>query len=402
MDNVTMTLHMLAAEMANKTGYDRRAIDAVARALTTAVTETIATGSPARIKGIGTFEATPDGDVIFTPAAELAEEVNAPFACFEPVELDDNVVLEDEPTEQAQEPEKPAEELQEPPTSNNDGSEISESSEISDIPETSLNPDPSDTSESPATSESSQTSESSDSSDTSEIPDTSETSDTSETADSSDSSNGPEPAEAAEAPAETQPVSTGQTARFVHAYDDEDQTFVRYTPRPAFAWGWAITGLAIGLILGITAGYFLQPRIDQWLAPTAAIQEDEDSDYDALNADAVPVTLPDSVLIEEHPDTATITAAAAQEAAAPVPEVTDTIRRNRFLTTMAREHYGQMEFWVYIYLANADKLGNPDRARPGTVVRIPQLSEYGIAGRTPAEIERAKKRADEIYAPYRK
>lgn len=55
----------------------------------------------------------------------------------------------------------------------------------------------------------------------------------------------------------------------------------------------------------------------------------------------------------------------------------DTVSTNRFLATMAREHYGVMEFWIYIFEENKDILpSNPNRITPGTRVLIPQIDKY--------------------------
>lgn len=86
------------------------------------------------------------------------------------------------------------------------------------------------------------------------------------------------------------------------------------------------------------------------------------------------------------------------EAAKPVAEpVTDTIRAGRFLTTMAREHYGRMEYWVYIYEANASKLGHPDRLSAGTVVVVPPADSLGLRADDEAKIAEAERLAIEIY-----
>lgn len=82
--------------------------------------------------------------------------------------------------------------------------------------------------------------------------------------------------------------------------------------------------------------------------------------------------------------------------------ITDTIGKTRFLTTMARQYYGEMSFWVYIYEENKDILGNPNRIKPGTIVIIPDAEKYGIDKNDSLSVERAKLKAIEIYAPYQK
>ena len=85
--------------------------------------------------------------------------------------------------------------------------------------------------------------------------------------------------------------------------------------------------------------------------------------------------------------------------AAPEPEIiiTDTIAPGRFLTTMAREHYGQMDYWVYIYEENASRLGHPDRLSAGTVVVVPNAEKYGLKPGDAVKISEASRLAREIY-----
>ncbi|MDE6638605.1 MAG: hypothetical protein K2K32_10280, partial [Muribaculaceae bacterium] len=84
------------------------------------------------------------------------------------------------------------------------------------------------------------------------------------------------------------------------------------------------------------------------------------------------------------------------------PVVYDTISTTRYLTTMAKAHYGNYNLWPYIYEENKSKLGHPDRIRPGTPVVIPKLSKYGVDAANPADIEKAKKMGVEIYSRYGK
>lgn len=81
--------------------------------------------------------------------------------------------------------------------------------------------------------------------------------------------------------------------------------------------------------------------------------------------------------------------------------VYDTISRTRYLTTMAKQHYGNYHLWPYIYEENKAILGHPDRIRPGTRVVIPKLSKYGIDPNNKDDIENAKKKGSVIYARYK-
>lgn len=84
------------------------------------------------------------------------------------------------------------------------------------------------------------------------------------------------------------------------------------------------------------------------------------------------------------------------------PLKNDQIGKTRYLTTMAREYYGDANFWPYIYEENKDRLGHPDKIKPGTSVVIPDLRKYDIDPELPADMEKAKALAKEIYARFGK
>lgn len=100
----------------------------------------------------------------------------------------------------------------------------------------------------------------------------------------------------------------------------------------------------------------------------------------------------------------------AQQVAQTTPEVPtqpsdqpvyDTISKTRYLTTMAKDHYGNFHLWPYIYKENEKILGHPDRIKPGTQVVIPDLAKYGVDPRNPKDIAKAKQMGLDIYARYR-
>lgn len=93
----------------------------------------------------------------------------------------------------------------------------------------------------------------------------------------------------------------------------------------------------------------------------------------------------------------TDTAVAAVETTPPaaVPAVvTDTVRPGNYLSVMARRHYGNAKFWVYIYLENKDKIRDPDNLENGMVLVIPPASKYGI---DPASKESLRNAERESY-----
>lgn len=80
--------------------------------------------------------------------------------------------------------------------------------------------------------------------------------------------------------------------------------------------------------------------------------------------------------------------------------VYDTITRTRYLTTMAKDHYGNYNLWPYIYIENQKILAHPDRIKPGTKVIVPPLSKYKVDPQSKKDIDKAKQMGFEIYARY--
>lgn len=86
----------------------------------------------------------------------------------------------------------------------------------------------------------------------------------------------------------------------------------------------------------------------------------------------------------------------------PVEEpVYDTVSTTRYLTTISRDHYGDFNFWPYIYMENESILGHPDRITPGTQVMVPPLSKYGVDPSNPDDVKTAKRKGVEIYARFK-
>lgn len=82
-------------------------------------------------------------------------------------------------------------------------------------------------------------------------------------------------------------------------------------------------------------------------------------------------------------------------------KIYDTVSTTRYLTTIAREHYGNFNFWPYIYIENESILGHPDRITPGTQVVVPDLSKYGVNPSSKEDVALAKKKAQEIYSRFK-
>lgn len=144
-----------------------------------------------------------------------------------------------------------------------------------------------------------------------------------------------------------------------------------------------VGGLLIGFLIGILATYLFMKRCNDHIP---SFEETKQEQLIAITD--TPKSKIDSITPSNvYMDSTNI--------------IYDTIRPNRYLTTMARQYFGEMNFWVYIYEENKDKLKNPDKISPGTLIRIPPASKYNIDANDSASIERAKIKAIEIYRPYR-
>lgn len=75
----------------------------------------------------------------------------------------------------------------------------------------------------------------------------------------------------------------------------------------------------------------------------------------------------------------------------------DVIRRGVTLRNLATKHYGNGDYWVYIYQSNKAKITNPNSIPIGTNLVIPALSAYGISNsKDQKEIQKAKSMAEKI------
>lgn len=57
--------------------------------------------------------------------------------------------------------------------------------------------------------------------------------------------------------------------------------------------------------------------------------------------------------------------------AAPSSGTTHTVVRGDTLSAIAKQAYGKASLWPRIYDANRDQLDNPDRIKPGQILKIP-------------------------------
>lgn len=179
------------------------------------------------------------------------------------------------------------------------------------------------------------------------------------------------------------------------ATDPDSKSEINQNHGRSSMWFWAIILFLIGLFLGGLAGYFGHDRIYN------AFYTPSDSCGLAPVDSAVPY-MPLNTVVDEVVDSILCDTINELDSTLEVEraEIYDTVTSQRFLTTMARKYYGQMEYWVFIYDANSDVLHDPNRIKPGTRVRIPDLSDFTKNEPSEKTLQRAKNMGREIYSRY--
>lgn len=399
--NLTLPLQDLVARLAIATGASADTASQFIREYFALIAETLARGERVTVKGLGSF--APDemrpGQVIFEPASSLAEAINQPFECFDPIELpdDDPIALHvDLPdstpasAERSSTPERTSVSVVPPvlpdipitssanvPTPDPAPDPIPQPEQYPD-PEPEVTPVPA-----PA-------------------PTPGSVSDTPST---------PVPAQVTLS--QTEPIDVNVPAPIQVEILNHHPLHCR--PRTGIA---LLIGLIIGFVIGfllcrsfgfdIFGGHFQNVGVIGGTdGPTAifvatpddnAAPADSQSDSPSAIQESIADSGTSSVRqpIEATPvitDTLSVPVATSNV-------VTDTVRPGRFLTTMARRHYGSYEFWVYIYEENASRLSHPDRIPVGTVVVIPDRSSYDIDPSSAESIARARRLSREIYSRF--
>ncbi len=399
----------LAALLSLRTSLSKKACEDFLREYAATVASALAEGEYVRIKGFGTFklnaieprksvnvssgkemEIPGHFRISFTPAKELAEAINSPFEAFEAVELADDfedAQAEDtsvitEYTEAADSPGQRAIE------------ETSYIFEYNDLAEQSLE---SSIKTEPADDKPETQYHTSSSDDSSLNPKAEETTDTPL----------PKPE-----PEETPVYEQAVLEQFSSPIGNNDE-------KPSFSENETqsadnrrqhhrlrkhfIFGILTGIIMSIAAAgvcymvlYYKVTRLNGYHTeiPTVA------TDTLPLPVATENVADKKAADIPNEPDTVSVPTQPSDQPTKPEPEY-DTITTTRYLTTMAKDHYGNYHFWPYIYEENKTILGHPDRIRPGTKVKIPPLSKFGVSPDDPADVKRAKQKGVEIYSRFR-
>lgn len=345
----------------------------------TAIIEgTLARGESVSVKGIGTFHAVEVADELyieFAPDATLAETVNAPFSIFEPVELPDNLTDADmETAEMACNETEPASQPCPPPIPPRREAAAPEPAATS--PVSAPAPDP--IIETPVQPEHAEPEH--------------------KTAAPVSGNNEPE-----QAPHNTLP--TKEIEKII-----EHERVVEVRDHSSHHTLHILIASLLSLVAGLAIGYFANNRLNLSHIKNVNIEAEGVNVISKTEAKEGKSATADSVasVAAGHSDSIPAdTVSPGQGSTAVEPEaktvetpraaiVTDTVKANRYLTTMARRHYGKKIFWVYIYEENKNIIDDPDHIAPNTVVVIPPAEKYGIkAGDKESEAD-AMRRAQAI------
>ena len=379
MSRMIVALPGLSERIAAKTGVEQAVAEAFIIAYFDFITRGLTVNENVTIKGLGTFTRANDADspVVFKPCAEFELDVNRPFAIFQPVVIDASLDADDVITDN--ETIHDGDDITATPTPATVQEPVAESAPLPEPEMTVLSSEPPrETDEAEVKPEASEpTGESAD------IEGHSENENTQPAEDST-----------VETPAPQNDCDETE-------YDDSlyAENFTGISQRRHMTVSMLM--LAIGLIIGAVFGYFLNDYLK-----AMKIKSDQSSataeilapDSLTLSADTLTLT---SDAINDTTKADTLSAPPEPVAKEPVTIVTDTVTSQRFLTTMARKYYGHMEYWAFIYEANADRLGHPNRIKPGTVVNIPSLKSITAGDSSETQtMQRARRTGAAIYARY--
>lgn len=404
-----LDIHGLGAEISAKTGISKGDAEAFVLALTRYFHDVIGAKGIVELPGLGSFRYLGNGMMEFESAARLADEVNSTFSMFSPVELPEGAeaILDDDAEG------GPVTDLTGEPVAS---SEISEGLEIDEdlvseghdiekpameTDETEL-PKPGSTEADVIESQDQEVAQSGGITDTAvqviEVQDRD-----SQQPVSKDS--------------ETNIVDTKenawaqQNAEEPGPYETEIESRGKRLP----AWFLYILGIATGFAAAACVWWFYY---SDYVGNSIG---DPMPCADSINVAQMNVTrlivngcgvnvqdtlLSDSLLAKDQvakleKDESLSDKAEGQPEKAP-EVVTDTITSRKFLTTLAKKHYGKKNYWVFIYQENKSRLRHPDRISPGTVVVIPPIEKYVIPGSHEDSVKRATSRlTGEIYSRYR-
>ena len=467
--NKKLTFPELAELLSVATNTSKRMSELFLRELFATIAQSLIEGDSVKVKGLGVFKVSDVSSrksidvntgqaieiaghkkITFTPDKSMAEAVNASFACFEAVVLDDDVTNEmiqeiddevaaapltdapsqseaeelpaenaasaEEPIETVEVPEETAENLVTPPpfiiSQIESGSTAPEPEPEEDVeePTVAVEPEPAEPVEESQPEPEPAEPEPEEVVIVEEVP-----AEAAEAEESQPEPDGQEtgfqpiadmPQEQPEAAVDQQEDNSEELGGEEDSYDEDKHRRYRgrhhrhhsksWYERNSFGLGFmagALTGIAFAvaaLLYLDNYGYITITRnkIETVRPAKEEVVEVVDTIDSHLSADTV----------------ASRTEAAETEPAKPAEKpvvVTDTVRTGNFLSRMARRFYGNSHFWVYIYEENRAKITNPNNVPEGTVVVIPPAEKYGIDAQNPESVEKARRKEGQVLNAYK-
>lgn len=389
--NTKITLPKLTSLLAVRTGESKRLCEDFIKSLFATIADTLVAGESVKVKGLGVFKlvrvderksvnVATGGEYIipahdkltFVPAKELASAVNAPFEIFEAVELSETMTDEQldlaaaeipAPVASAPKPEdfepeeleQPEPQQEEAPESQQEEAPESVCYKLEEDEEILLNRD-----EAEAESREQQPAQ-----------------EPEKTAPSQEEIESPEVDAAAAAP--------------MRRRERTRRSFGR-----GFFIGFCSSLVLILIAMGIGYTILYDNAFD-------FVKEKNDvrTDTIALYERKLPATQSDTVALAPVADAAGAVPTQPSDAAPAKEKVYDTVTTTRYLTTIAQEYYGDMQFWPYIYEKNKAILGHPNKIKPGTRVEVPDLGEYGVNPKSKEDRKTAIAKGAAIYARFK-
>ena len=466
--NKKLTFPELAELLSVATNTSKRMSELFLRELFATIAQSLIEGDSVKVKGLGVFKVSDVSSrksidvntgqaieiaghkkITFTPDKSMAEAVNASFACFEAVVLDDDVTNEmiqeiddeaaapladassqgeveelpaenaasaEEPIETVEVPEETAENTVTPPPFN-----ISEIESGSTAPE----PEPEEEVEEPTVAVEPEPAEPVEESQpepevaepepeevviVEEVP-----AEAAEAEESQPEPDGQEtgvqpiadmPQEQPEAAVDQQEDNSEELGGEEDSYDEDKHRRYRGRHRRHHSKSWyERNSFGLGFMAGALTGIAFAVAALLYLDNYGYITITRNKIETVRPANEEVVEVVDTIDSHLSADTVTSrTEAPETEPAKPADKpavVTDTVRTGNFLSRMARRFYGNSHFWVYIYEENRAKITNPNNVPEGTVVVIPPAEKYGIDAQNPESVEKARRKEGQVLNAYK-
>lgn len=411
--NQKIPFHELAKKIAVANSISDESAEVFVRNFFDLLGEIIISGDTVRIKGLGSFspvEIAGERVVEFNLDKDISDTINAPFAPFEPIELNDDVTDEMLSSVEIEKPsEEPLEEPKEEPLQSQslvtENVQSESTASIVEPPlEEEIKQEKEEIEELPKTADVEQEPEKEIIENDAEVENVME-----------EQSNELQPQQSAEHAVETaveKGISKKNAPTTIDVLEEEPEEYVEHvtsdneSSNGGFGWGFLV-GLLVGLALGACAVYL---AID-YIFPYGRIADSEEDKVIELAAQEIPAegvgNMTDS-LSSVSADTLKqavsdpIAVVVEEPVEEPVKAVRcDTVRRGYLIHDMSKKYYGTKEFWVYIYEENKSKIGNPNKMQPGDVLVIPEPEKYGINASSSESLKKARNKAGEILSKYK-